>query len=349
MTATLLLGTFSILLAFLAQYKNFQWALKGSFVLIFAFLALRYNFGNDYATYSDAFDGATDIALNFEPGWPYLNDLFRPVGFFAMVAALALLSSVVYYRFIKRYVPANLYWMAVFIYVMNPDFMLIHSSAMRQAVAITLFVLAADYLYRRNLVRYMLCMTIASLFHFSALILIPAYFLIRPDRRLTGVQASVLFTLYVGLFVFGSTLSGYLTQFISAFFTRYAIYDDAGAVRSGLGFLLLTGMFIATLYYAREQRGERAVIFQIAIISFLLAPLTLLIDLSARVGMYFAPATLVTYPVIVTCLKRSISKAVYVTVLLAFVAFKFVTFFTAESWQEYFGTYHTIFSAQRWH
>jgi hypothetical protein len=100
------------------------------------------------------------------------------------------------------------------------------------------------------------------------------------------------------------------------------------------------------MYYAKEQRGELSVIFQIAIISFLLAPLTLILEIMGRIGMNFAPATLVTYPVIVTCLKRSISKAVYVTILLAFVAFKFINFFGTASWLEYFGTYHSIFSTQ---
>ncbi|MDB4891925.1 MAG: hypothetical protein JWL61_3780 [Gemmatimonadetes bacterium] len=346
MTATLLLGTFSILLAYLAQYKNFRWALKGAFLLIFLFLALRYDFGNDYMAYAGAYDGTNNLAVLWEPGWVYLSDVFRPLGFFAMIAALALLNSVVFYRFIERNVPPNLYWMAVCIYVWNPDFMLIHSSAMRQSVAITLFIFSVEYLYRRNFVRYMLCVTLASLFHFSALVLIPAYFVIRPDRRLTRVSASVLFALYIGLFVFGSTLSGYLTQFLGVFFTHYALYEDVGVVRSGLGFLLLTGLFIVTMYYAREQRGELSVIFQIAIISFLLAPLTLILEIMGRIGMNFAPATLVTYPVIVTCLKRSISKAVYVTILLAFVAFKFINFFGTASWLEYFGTYHSIFSTQ---
>lgn len=349
MTATLLIGTFSILLAYLAKYENTRWALKGSFVIVFFFLALRYNLGNDYATYLNGFEGESDIALTMEPGWNYLSDAFRPLGFFAMVGFLALLTSIVYYHFIKRYVPPNLYWLAVCIYVMNPDFMLIHSSAMRQAVAIMLFVFAFDYLNRRALVHYMLCIALAALFHFSALILIPVYFVARPDWRLTTTTATALFTVYLGLFAFGSTLSGYLTQFIGAFFTRYAVYDDPGALGTGLGFVLLTGMFITTLYYAREQRGERALMFQIASISFLLAPLTLLIDLSARIGMYFAPATLVTYPVIFTCLKQSVSKAVYMSVLLAFVAFKFLTFFGSDTWREYFGTYYTIFSATRWH
>lgn len=55
MIVTTLLGIITVILAYLAKYKNVQLGLKTSFILILIFLALRYNFGNDYKKYPQGF------------------------------------------------------------------------------------------------------------------------------------------------------------------------------------------------------------------------------------------------------------------------------------------------------
>ena len=44
---TIIFGLSSIYLAYLSRYKNLDWGLKLSFVLIFLFHALRFDVGND--------------------------------------------------------------------------------------------------------------------------------------------------------------------------------------------------------------------------------------------------------------------------------------------------------------
>jgi hypothetical protein len=348
MIATIVLGVFCVMLAYLAGRRIVPWGLKAAFALIFLFLALRYQFGNDYATYLDLFNAQSDLVLTIEPAWTVLSWLFRPLGFFAMVAALALFNSLVYYHFIKEYVPERLYWLAVFIYVFNPDFMLIQASMMRQTVAILLFVLAIDFLYKKQAVRYFLCIGLATLFHFSALILAPMYLLALFDWRVDKLKAVLFVSIYISLFAFGGSLLPYVSQIVGAYFEKYAIYQDAGVVRSGLGFFYLTAMFLLTLSLDKDQNKRAATVFHIAIISFLLLPMTLLIDLTARLVMYFAIATIAVYPLIFRDLKNAIARTIYVSLLLAFISFKFATFFSSDIWKEYFGTYHTVLSAGQW-
>ena len=139
MIVTIILGFFSVLFAFLAKYKNVMWGLKASFTLIFLFLSLRYNFGNDYKAYLEAFYNNYgyssidffDKSNQFESGWMFLNYLFQPFGFFAMTAVLAFFHCMVLYNIVNKFVPKKQQWFAVFIYVFNPYFMLVYSSAMR--------------------------------------------------------------------------------------------------------------------------------------------------------------------------------------------------------------------------
>jgi hypothetical protein len=353
MTETILLGLFSVIFAYLAKYNNIRWGLKVSFFLIFLFLALRYNFGNDYQAYFNAFTeigrnsqiNFFDKAQQFEPGWVFINWLFRPFGFFALTAALALINCLIYYQFIKKYVPVEYYWLSTFLYVFNPEFMLIHSSAMRQSVAIMLFVFSLDYLHEKKALRYFLCIGLASLFHFSALILLPVYLVGFYKREISSLFKGLIVSLYISLFLFGTSVLPLLKQFISAYFEKYSIYQTAGAASTGLGFAYLFAMLILTLYFEKYQNSKTAIIFKIAVINFIFMPLNLLILLIARVRMYFAPATLIVYPIILLSIKKPLGKAIFLTFLLVFTLYGFFQFFYSETWKEYFRIYQTIFAA----
>ena len=82
------LGFIACLFAYFAQFERKATSLKISFFLIFLFLALRYEFGNDYRNYIDGFIEITTQTKIFftgeqwEPGWNFLHLIFKPFGFF---------------------------------------------------------------------------------------------------------------------------------------------------------------------------------------------------------------------------------------------------------------------------
>jgi hypothetical protein len=79
----------------------------------------------------------------------------------------------------------------------------------------------------------------------------------------------------------------------------------------------------------------------------MLMPLNLAILLIGRIGMYFSPATLVVYPIILRNLKKPISRTIFITIILIFTTYKFFQFFYSDIWKDAFGTYQTIFSAPK--
>src|SRR5665213_2396527 len=178
---------------------------------------------------------------------------FKSLGFFAMIIFLALINSVAYYRFIKRYVPLQYYWLAVFIYVFYPGFMLVNASAMRQSLAIAIFITAIPYIYRKDAVRYFLFIGMAWLFHSSALILLPLYFLGYVNWKINKIAGVIIVTIFLSLFLVQNSLLPYLNQFINTYFERYETYQGGTVVGSGLGVLYFSGLFILVLYYERFQ------------------------------------------------------------------------------------------------
>jgi len=358
MTAVIILGIMATFFAWLEDTGKYKHGLKISFGLIFLFLALRYDYGNDYPVYLAAFGEINSYEnINFsgnfrdmEIGWVFLCWLCKPIGFFGMTAILALLNCLVYYNFFKKFVPNKYYWFAVFLFIFNPVFMLVPCSAMRQNVAILLFVFSLNYLYKKKAIRYLLCIGLASLFHSSALILFPVYLLGGLNWTINKATVVIAFSIFVSLFMFGTFIMPYMNQFIGSYFEKYEIYKvDEGVVGTGLGILCLSALFILILYYGRFQNNENALIFKIAIISFIFLPLGMLIMLTARIGMYFQPALIAVYPITLTNIKSILLRNVMLSFLIFFSLYYFFTFFQSDIWQDAFYTYQTILSAPQWY
>jgi hypothetical protein len=361
MITVAVLNSVVVFLSFFARFKNWEFLLKISFGLLFVFLALRYDYGNDYNAYLKDFMRLSysdftlyNKATHFEPGWAFLCYLFRPLGvkgFFAMTAVLALFNCVVYYRFIKKYVPPAYYWLAVFLYVFSPGFMLTHATAMRQSVAISLFLIAVNFLYKKNAIGYFICIGLAVLFHLSAVILLPVFILGLFNWKINKATAAGLLASY-SVFVFmGKVLKEPITNFIATYWEKYAIYNSQSGIEigTGMGLMFYTLLFILILWYEQYQTKENAIVFKLAILSYLLLPVSLIIMILGRSNMYFQPATIVVMPMVFANIKSILIKYAVMIVLILITLLSFYGFFQSKVWEKKFGTYHTIFSSTEFH
>ena len=86
-----ILGLIAVVLVRLTQSRQNGWGLKAAFSIIFVFMALRYDYGNDYMAYLRKFNcfasyyssRAVDVTdMWWEPGWVLLNFFFAPFGFY---------------------------------------------------------------------------------------------------------------------------------------------------------------------------------------------------------------------------------------------------------------------------
>lgn len=352
MFPVILLNSISVFFAFLSKH-SFRHGLKICFILIFLFLALRYDFGSDYQNYYIGFLNLNkytyinylDDSFHFEIGWLLLNRLFGNFGFFSMVIFLAAFNCIVYYHVIKKYVPVRYYWLAIFIYLFDPKFMLIHASAMRQSVAIAIFLLSIEYIYKRDLIRYLLCIGIAWLFHSSALILLPVYFIGYLNWKINNIWGNVIFLIFISLFIFGNIISPGLYFLIGNYFEGYEAYIGTVAeIGSGVGIIFMSMFFIFIIYFSRFQEKQKKIFFYIAIIGFMFIPLGLLVAMISRASMYFTPATIVVYPILMSNIKKPFQKFIFVFILMIFTLYTFFTFFNSEIFGKYYEVYRTIFS-----
>ena len=141
MVAVSCVNLVAIFFALLESKYNFKYGLKLSIIIIFFFIGFRCDYGNDYQAYLEVFqdlnkhDAIGIENLEFkggEFGWNYLNlivgKLFGELGFFVLVLILSAFNLVVLYKFIRKNVPSQLLWFAIFFYVFNFEIMLVQCS-----------------------------------------------------------------------------------------------------------------------------------------------------------------------------------------------------------------------------
>lgn len=356
----IILGVISIFFAYLAQYKEFDWGLKISFLLIFIFLALRYNFGRDYMGYyeifvsvqSYSFSELFDSSINIhgEIGWLILCKLFKPLGFFSLIAFLSLLNCLIYYQLIKKYVPKNYYWLSMFLYLFNPGLILLHVTAIRQALAISLFLFAIEYLYKKDAVRYFLIIGLASIFHTSALVLLPIYLLTFLKDKISYKTVSFLILIIVILFVQADYLKPLFSNLIVDSFENYAIYIyTQGDERSFLGGSYYIFILTLSMIFLPYWKNRMVLIFRIYTVSFFTYPLSIIILFISRIGMYFDPLMLITMPFIAVALnkKNQALRALFILIVVIRTIYSLFSMFNTIDAQRDYGEYKTIFSAPR--
>ena len=364
-----IVGLISMFFAAMPQ-KQFKYGLEVAWLILFVFLAIRYDFGNDYMAYYDDFEMLNSYAkfgidsdAHNEPGWQILCHLFNPLGFFAMVAFLTAIECYVLYRFIKEYVPERYYWFAIFLYVFTPSIMLVGASMMRNMLAITLVIVSMKYIKSRKIVPFVALIFVASQIHSSAIILYPLFLLgyiqnVRVHKWVYGI----IIVAYMAL----SAASAHLTPIINDIATLageeetvevYTMRAQFSETNTGVGVILQMILFMYLVLTLYRYNGAVRILFLMLILGTFVVPFASVIPMIGRYMYYFNIFSIVCYPIVWGGVKDRTSLdnkpiasknrlwdmgAISVTVLLTL--YSYLQFFQNPIWVDKFSTYYTIFS-----
>lgn len=345
--------------------KRHSRALVFAFVIIFAFLALRYNYGNDYISYSDGFDRLTqynsasvwqydfDIE-SWEAGWVALNVACQHIGFQGVIILWSLFYCVVFYYFIKRYVVAKYYWLALFLLVFMPMAMLIGLSMLRNMLAILVFIIAFKFLLKKGLknsIIYLLLVYTATLFHKSAYVLLPLVILPYINVKIGKWSIIAILILNLSLFGFSTFFADKITMFIanSDIFSSYDAYTQSGnnrAVSIGLGYLVNMMFFSMALFLNSDEKDEaNKMAVKMLIFYNLLIPIGVFVLALGRLGFYFIPFMIICYANMFAKINNLFVRSIVIVMLMIFTIYQFVMFMHDPIWTNAYLEYRTIFSA----
>ena len=102
MIETIVIGLICVFLAYLGRYRRLSWGFGAAMTILFVFLAIRYEWGNDYRQYIDKFTvynsidefNYSDPNERWEVGWIFLYRIFKPFGFFSLVIVLTAFENI---------------------------------------------------------------------------------------------------------------------------------------------------------------------------------------------------------------------------------------------------------------
>ncbi len=346
----------AVLIAFIG--RNWGKTFLGiAFFVLFAFAALRYMYGNDYASYLyhyNSIQSGWESPFDGEPLYTLLNQSFP--SFYWIIAATSLAFVMAVYLLVHRNLEQEYAWLGLLIFVISPYLFLMNLSAIRQCIAMVFFVVAVHFGIRRKPVFYIASVVLGALFHKSAYVLLPVYFLL-DDRRFK--KRHVVITV-VALF-----LLLWVVDLSSVIIWAAQIFDDANymafannGLTNSLRATLLTGIsFVYVLGNLPKLQGKEVVIGKLYLLSLILGILAYRLAMLTRIQMYFDIFAVVALPTIFYRVQQSpvlvyrnkkmltlwniANKYVLPALILLVYILRYYSFFSNPMWSQ-FREYRTI-------
>ncbi|WP_180052118.1 EpsG family protein [Acinetobacter sp. YH12099] len=292
------------------------------FVLVTFFSIRNFSVGTDTVVYTDKFRNSLsahyyEFNPEIELGYQFIEYSLLNItdNYLWLFFTSALFVISIYLFVIKRF--SNNYILSVFIYI-TFGFYTFLFNGLRQGIAMAVCFLALPYLINKNKLKYFLLIVIASLFHTSAWVMLPFYFLVHMKLRL---EYKMLIT-----FLSSFLISGILISYFAEQNSRYEEYAQVS--ESSGGYILLMFYFILGLLLYFLGRKERFLnhnykIFEQVYLCGLLfmIPIALLGTNPSgpqRMLNYFTPMLIFLIPILVSKFKTSFVVYVFYMCMVIF-------------------------------
>lgn len=273
------------------------------FVILTFFAGFRWDVGIDWPAYMDVFGGnIIETASWLERMEPanlglkillLLNGL-EDGGYYLWL--MAFITMFFFFYSIRQYSLSPFLSVVLFVgFGMYFDLM----NGVRQYAAISIVVFSWQYLFDKKLIRYILVVFIASLFHMSALIMLPVYFIcnMRINKKYLLLFAIISIPLS---FVISSLLIGFVSMF-----AQYETYGDTEFVVANNPLSILRVLFPLSLFaiiikiYGKLMITRKTrILTNLSLLSIFCTLLFPGVALLIRIGFYFQVAFIFLIPII---------------------------------------------------
>jgi hypothetical protein len=355
MYISLITFSLSIFFAYIAKYSKFDWCLKFSFLILFVFLILRFDFGNDYLNYLFAFQDinkygfSSRVFIELEPGYIFLNKLSP--NFFILVFVISLFYLTTFYYFIKNNISPNYYWFAIFIFTFYPTIFLVNLSGLRQTIAMVFFILGIMLFNKGHRWVLIIFILIGSLFHYSCLLLLPLF----------AINKNILNSKYIKtILIIFTCLCFLLSPFIvditnniiilnNELNTRYDVYLNTNIRSFSITNFLTRIAIIVFLIFTYKSINENLKLYTfLAIIYMSFSLIGFYSNSLDRFFSYLAPFLIIALP---TCIQ-SVKSKLRIIIIFFFIALYInytIDFLNSDVWSKKYKTYKTIFSNEAYY
>lgn len=277
--------------------KKYGFFLSAGIIILVS--GTRNKVGTDYESYTDIFFQIKDgLPVLIEIGYFFLNKVF--INFengYRFVFFLT--SGITYYLFFKLLRRENILFLGI-IFLFTFGFVFFANNAIRQALVIPIFYLSIKYIEQRAPVKYFSAIAFAALFHFSALFLIPIYWIYKINFNKNIWVLLLLISLIIS---FTSATNLFISNILKLIprFSGYAQHDITSSLSSGATAILYIFIYLVILcYYRYFQKNERERIYlNILLIGFNIAFILMPVSFLYRIAYYFLFLLVIIIPILI--------------------------------------------------
>jgi transmembrane protein EpsG len=191
-------------------------------------------------------------------------------------------------------------------------------NGIRQFTAMSMIMFfSTKYLVERSLLKYLVSVLMASLFHVSALVMLPAYWLC---KKLSFKMIVLLLIFLPIFFLMYDSFSGFIFNIIP----NYSVYSEY-KVGSASAFILVQFLFLCVVLFSYYNNNNwtnvELVSLNLSIISIFLLVLSYNNSMFIRLGMFYGMYTMLLFPAALGSFKGGINKLI---LYIAFIVFGLV-------------------------
>jgi len=167
---------------------------------------------------------------------------------------------------------------------------------MRQGIAIAFTFVASQYIFKRDPLRFGLWIVVAMMFHLSAAIFAPAYFLYTKDKLIDFKRGVIIVVVIIGV-TYASSLIESLSKVEG--FDKYTVYSDGDDRAQNRSIIL--SFFLLALYLLRAKKmqaldGSAYTYLIMFIVSVIIETTGTFTPFIKRSGLYFS-----IYNIVLAC------------------------------------------------
>ncbi|MCI8483241.1 MAG: EpsG family protein [Lachnospiraceae bacterium] len=217
--------------------------------------------------------------------------------FMHLLIILGIVIAFCYVSFIYKY--SELTWMSMLVLLCSGCYYY-SFNLVRQILAASLFCCCFYSLYQGKWKRYFLSVLGIMLFHFSAVVLIPLYFLLRADFSKVKQTVFFCYSTVAAVYLF----TPQITNFVTSFFYENYRNTNAYGMSEGLSLFsacksLALGLVVLLNYKKFNYQDEKEkVIFNGCFVYLLFGAASFRIKMLYRFVNFFVPFLMLAYPMI---------------------------------------------------
>ncbi|BAO75048.1 EpsG family protein [Winogradskyella sp. PG-2] len=292
---------FGVLFAYISERitsRSNHIAIVASFLVVFLFVGLRHYVGNDYEAYVVLFNAIRNgIGTRLEYGYFLINSMFtESVNGYKYVMLIS--SFITFFFLFKTFVKEQILPLGIF-FVFAFELIFLINDQVRQGIAIAIFLYAIQFIENREFYKYSIIMIATGvLIHYSALIMLPAYFMYRKYLP-TWVWCVAIILGYIvysrGMFqnIFGNLIS--LIPFYGDRFgneTKHIVAIEKLGTGLAVLFWVIIGLYIAL----NQRKINRPVLVNLYLFGTVFFIVTLDFHVITRVAFYLVYIKVLVLP-----------------------------------------------------